>query len=213
MFGSSGLCERGVGIGKLLWRSLLLLAILSACDFAPEVQTWGVEEILDMSGKTVILIRHAKSSWKDRDLRDMERLLNKRGQRDAPMMGQRLAARWGSIDALVSSPARRALDTAEAIADELDVSRGDIVVDDRVYHASSGELLDVIVGFDEGWDRVALVGHNPGIHELAEGLTDLDVRKFPTCAIAEIHFDVEAWSHVKKVEAELLDYDYPKSGR
>ena len=84
--------------------------------------------------RTLILVRHAKSSWDSLDLPDTERPLADRGKRDAPMMGKRLAKQQGKPDLILSSPARRALTTAEIIASKLGYQTKDIVVDDRVCH-------------------------------------------------------------------------------
>ena len=94
--------------------------------------------------KTLFLIRHAKSSWDDTALPDKDRPLNDRGKRDAPKMGKRLAKRDVKPDLILSSPAKRALTTAEIIAKKLDYKLKDIVVDDRLY-----------AGAAAGWPLVA----------------------------------------------------------
>ena len=94
--------------------------------------------------KTLFLIRHAKSSWEDTALADKDRPLSDRGRRDAPKMGKRLAKRDVKPDLILSSPARRALTTAEIIAKKLDYKRKDIVVEDRLYSGAVHDLLKVI---------------------------------------------------------------------
>ena len=94
--------------------------------------------------KTLFLIRHAKSSWDDTALPDKDRPLNDRGQRDAPKMGERLAKRDVKPDLILSSPAVRALRTAEIIAKKLDYRRK-IVVNERLYAVGADDLLDVII--------------------------------------------------------------------
>src|SRR5437899_10475758 len=93
------------------------------------------------SMKTLFLVRHAKSSWDDTALPDKDRPLNDRGKRDAPKMGERLAKRDVKPDLILSSPARRALTTAEIIAKKLDYKRKDIVADDRLYAGEADDLL------------------------------------------------------------------------
>ena len=92
--------------------------------------------------KTLFLIRHAKSSWDDPALPDKDRPLGDRGRRDAPKMGKRLAKRDVKPDLILSSPARRALKTAEIIAKKLDYKLKDIVVDDRLYTGAVHDLLN-----------------------------------------------------------------------
>ena len=109
--------------------------------------------------KTLFLIRHAKSSWDDTALPDKDRPLGDRGRRDAPKMGKRLAKRDVKPDLILSSPARRALTTAEIIAKKLNYKRKDIVVDDRLYAAAVHGLLNVIHGLGDKLERVILFGH------------------------------------------------------
>src|SRR5215470_8706335 len=111
--------------------------------------------------KTLYLVRHAKSSRDDPSLPDKERPLNKRGRRDAPRMGERLAKRDVKPDLILSSPAVRALATAEIVSRKLGYAIKDIVVDERLYGADPNDLLDVIHELGEKPKRVMLFGHNP----------------------------------------------------
>ena len=143
--------------------------------------------------KDLILIRHAKSSWKESSLDDRERPLNRRGERDAPEMGARLARRRWRPDQIVSSPAVRALTTARMIAKKLDYARSDIVVEERLYGASVVELLDVIRKADESATRLMLFGHNPGLTELANHLGPREIPNLPTCGVLHLRFDADVW--------------------
>ena len=123
-------------------------------------------------------------------------------------MGKRLAKRHVRPDLLMSSPALRALTTAQLIADELGYARNDIVVDDRLYASSANELLDVIHALDQKLDRVILFGHNPEFTDLAHRLSS-DIADMPTCAVAEFHFDTKKWSDVGNVEPAESALDDP----
>jgi phosphohistidine phosphatase len=136
--------------------------------------------------KTLFLIRHAKSSWDDPALSDKDRPLGDRGRRDAPRMGKRLAKRNVKPDLILSSPARRALTTAEIIAKKLDYKRKDIVVDDRLYASAVDGLLNVIHGLGDNLERVILFGHNPELTELAHRLSG-EITHMPTCAVRDWH--------------------------
>ena len=160
--------------------------------------------------KTLFLIRHAKSSWDDPALPDMDRPLNDRGRRDAPKMGERLAKRDVKPDLILSSPAMRALKTAEIIAKKLDYRRKDIVVDDRLYAVGADDLLDVIHKLDDKLERVMLFGHNPELTELAHRLSN-KITHIPTCAVAEFTFDAKSWSKIGKVKPAKVALDYPKT--
>jgi len=160
--------------------------------------------------KTLFLIRHAKSSWGDTALPDEDRPLNERGRRDAPKMGERLAKRDVKPDLILSSPAMRAVKTAEIIAKKLDYRRKDIVVDDRLYAVGADDLLDVLHKLSDKLERVMLFGHNPELTELAHRLSS-EITHMPTCAVAEFTFDAKSWSKIGKVKPAKVALDYPKS--
>src|SRR6266540_2139931 len=149
--------------------------------------------------KTLFLIRHAKSSWDDTALPDKDRPLGDRGRRDAPKMGKRLAERDVNPDLILSSPAMRALTTAQIIAKKLDYKLKDIVVDDRLYASAADDLLDVIHELGNKLERVMLVGHNPELTELAKRLSS-KIASMPTCAVAEFTFDAKSWSDIGKAK-------------
>ena len=159
--------------------------------------------------KTLFLVRHAKSSRDDPSLPDRNRPLDDRGKQDAPKMGKRLAKRGVKPDLVVSSPALRALTTAQLIAEEVGYKRKDIVVDDRLYASNPDDLLAVIRELDKKLDRVMLVGHNPEFTDLAHRLSS-EIIDMPTSAVAEISFDTKAWSDVGEVEPARAMLDYPK---
>ena len=159
--------------------------------------------------KTLFLIRHAKSSWDNAALPDKERPLNDRGRRDAPKMGERLAKRDVKPDLILSSPAVRALSTAEFIAEKLDYRRKDIVVTERLYAAEVDDLLDVIRQLGDELKCVMLFGHNPEFTELAHRLSG-EIAHMPTCAIAEFTFDAKSWSGIDSVKPAQILLDYPK---
>jgi phosphohistidine phosphatase len=159
--------------------------------------------------KTLFLIRHAKSSWDNTALTDKDRPLNHRGEREARTMGKRLAKRDVRPDLILSSPAARALTTAEIIAKKLDYKRKKIVVDDRLYAVEADDLLDVIRKVDDGAERVMLVGHNPELTELAHRLSG-KITHLPTCAVAEFTFDAKSWSRIGKDKPAKVALDSPK---
>jgi phosphohistidine phosphatase len=159
--------------------------------------------------KTLFLIRHAKSSWDDPALSDEERPLNDRGRRDAPRMGERLAKRDVKPDLILSSPAVRALSTAEILAKKLDYRRKDIVVTERLYAVDADELLDVIHHLADRVERVMLFGHNPELTELAHRLSG-EITHMPTCAVAEFTFDAKSWSKIGTLKPAEVRLDYPK---
>ncbi|HJV95899.1 MAG TPA: histidine phosphatase family protein [Albitalea sp.] len=159
--------------------------------------------------KTLFLVRHAKASHGDPSLRDRDRPLDERGLHDAPAMGKRLAKHDAKPDLLLSSPALRALTTAQLMADELGCKRKDIVVDDRLYASSPETLLAIIRALDKKLDRVMLFGHNPEFSELSHRLA-MQVGDMPTCAVAEFSFDTTAWSDVGEFAPVKAQLTLPK---
>ena len=160
--------------------------------------------------KLLTLIRHAKSSWKQAGIDDFDRPLNGRGERDAPRMGKRLADAGAVPDLIISSSARRALRTAQVIAEQLGIDPADVVLGSNLYLASPGQMLDTLRGLDPSLRHAALVAHNPGIGDLLNGLTGCRIDNVPTCGIARLRLDVERWSQTDLGVAELLEFDYPK---
>jgi phosphohistidine phosphatase len=160
--------------------------------------------------KTLFLVRHAKSSWKDATLADRDRPLNKRGKRDAPRMGKRLASRGARPDIMITSPAIRARKTATKIANEIGYTKHRIVVDESMYLGGTTGMLKVIRSLDHGVSTAILFGHNPGMTDLVNYLAHTDIENVPTCGVAEIHFNADSWADVVGGGGELADFDYPK---
>jgi len=161
--------------------------------------------------KRLTLVRHGKSGQKDGSLPDFERPLSRRGKEDAPEMGRRLAARGVIPDALVTSPAKRARKTAEKIARALDFPKDEIRDDSRVYDAGVGTLISVLRDFDDAWDHVLLVGHNPGFTDLANLLGGLAIDNVPTCGVVCLDLADTSWQKAAEGSGTLVFFDFPKN--
>ncbi|MFZ4056622.1 MAG: SixA phosphatase family protein [Ferruginibacter sp.] len=163
--------------------------------------------------KTVLLIRHAKSSWEIGVGSDFERPLNERGKRDAPMMAQRLLAKQLPIDAFVSSTANRAATTAAFFIEAFGRKKSEIEYVSKLYHADWDVFLDTIHHFNDSNNTVAIFSHNPGITYTANILTNEDVSldNMPTCGIFAITFNVKHWKDIKVGMGKMLFFDYPKA--
>lgn len=166
--------------------------------------------------KELLIIRHAKSDWSFQ-VSDFDRPLNERGFRDAPDMARRLLASSGSSEVpqlLVSSPAKRALTTAQIFAEILQSPSRQIQIVPEIYEASVDELLTIINGLDNQHERVALFGHNPGVSNLVNHLTDSDdAIPLPTCAIASVRFDIDDWAEISGGTGVLQGLQYPKDNQ
>jgi len=117
--------------------------------------------------KTLILVRHAKSSWDDVTLPDFDRPLNHRGKKDAPRMAKRLKDKIKDIDAFISSPAKRAKKTAKLFIEEFDRDEEEIILVQALYHAGIDDFYQTIHDADNKFKSIALFSHNPGITSFA----------------------------------------------
>lgn len=160
--------------------------------------------------KRLLLCRHAKSSWKEASLSDIERPLNKRGKRNAPEMGKRLAGRGILPDLIASSPAKRAQSTARRLAKKLDYPKNNIVIIDSLYGASIRQMTEIVRGLDNSFDTVYLVGHNPEITIFANYLGRLNIDNVPTCGVVALELNAVSWCDVDKDKGKLIFFDYPR---
>jgi phosphohistidine phosphatase len=159
--------------------------------------------------KTIALIRHAKSSWKDTTLPDLDRPLNRRGRLNAPEMGRRLQEQPVSLKRVFSSPAVRAMETAEWLMPSLGLSDAKLEVVTPLYTFNYEDILAWLRSLDRDADRFALICHNPAITDLVNFLTLMQINKIPTCGIALMQVDVNHWQDLGA--AELSYFGFPKS--
>ena len=161
--------------------------------------------------KTVILIRHAKSSWDDPSMSDFDRPLNERGKKDAPEMAARLLKRKQKVDAFISSPAKRAKKTAAIFAREYGIDKDDLVLVEKLYHASERDFLEVISQLPETLENIAVFSHNPGLTDFVNTLTDkIRTDNVPTSGMFAVSFEGN-WQMFKDAPKEFLFFDYPKN--
>ncbi len=160
--------------------------------------------------KTLLIIRHAKSSWDSASMPDINRPLNDRGKKDAPAMARRLINAGILIDRFISSPARRAKETAEAFAHESARKSKDIEFVTELYHALPPVFKKVIAGLDDKDDTVALFAHNPGITAFANMLTTVRLDNMPTCAVFAVTGEAEHWQDFLAAGTQFLFFHYPK---
>jgi phosphohistidine phosphatase len=166
--------------------------------------------------KTLTLLRHAKSGWDDHVARDFDRPLNPRGRRAARTVGLEMKAQGLAFGLVLASPARRVIETLEEVAAGFGPIEPGFV--QRLYLASTATLLDIVRAAPDGVERLLLVGHNPGLEELAlclSGRDDAGLRgevevKYPTGTVAEIAFPVERWTDVTEGTGSLIRFIRPR---
>jgi phosphohistidine phosphatase len=159
--------------------------------------------------KSVLVLRHAKSSWKHPDLTDHERPLNKRGKHDAPSMGRLLKREHLIPDIIISSTAIRARTTAQAVA-KASGYKAEITFNRSLYAAGPQAYIDALHDLSDENVRVLMTGHNPGLEELVELLTG-EIHLMPTCSLAHLKFRVEKWSEIdNKSKGQMAEIWRPR---
>ena len=159
--------------------------------------------------KTLLILRHAKSSWDNSRLVDHDRPLSSRGKEDAPRMGRLLAREDLVPDLIISSSAERALTTAELAA----ISAGyeaEIQITRHLYHADPESYIELLQQVADSHERVIVVGHNPGMEELVEQLGG-HYQRMPTAALAQIELPIESWGELdEETNGRLVNLWRPK---
>jgi phosphohistidine phosphatase len=159
--------------------------------------------------KTLILLRHAKSSWKFPELSDRDRPLTKRGEKAAPRIGKWLKKKDIIPQNILCSTALRACSTAEAIAEKLGYKE-EITYLDSLYMAEPAAIIEALHAVPDKTKRVMVVGHNPGLEGLVQILSR-KVESLPTASIAVIKLPIETWSELNfGVEGKLVEIVRPR---
>ncbi|WP_097461174.1 SixA phosphatase family protein [Mangrovitalea sediminis] len=153
--------------------------------------------------KTLTLLRHAKSSWKDTSLKDFDRPLNKRGKKQSAAMGDLLASLHWSPDILVASPAVRTYNTARCVGAHLSLKTSALTTDKTLYNADWSQLFECICRTPDHIDHLMICAHNPGLTDVINRLSDSHITNLPTCGLAAIRFSVKSWSGLDQVQGTL----------
>lgn len=158
--------------------------------------------------KTLFILRHAKSSWDNAALSDFERPLNERGLKAAPLMGEVMKKNRFQPEIVLSSPARRAEQTATLIKQSAEIGSA-IRFDERIYEASPARLLEVISEQSEKLESILIVGHNPGLEGLLKFFIG-ELQPMPTAALAVVDLETDKWSEVSSSKGNLRTLIRPK---
>jgi phosphohistidine phosphatase len=159
--------------------------------------------------KTILILRHGKSSWGHNQLADHDRPLKKRGKHDAPRMGQLIYAEGVVPDAILSSTAFRARDTAELAAEACGFA-GEIQFRRDLYHSWPEDIFDILRSLNADIEIAMVVSHNPGLEALLYSLTDVD-EWLPTAALAQVRVDIATWNDLTdETEGELVNLWRPQ---
>lgn len=160
--------------------------------------------------KKLFLIRHAKSSWDEEGLTDFERPLNKRGKRDAPFMASLLNKEKIKPDLIISSPANRAISTAQIFAEELDYPSEKILIEKIIYLSGIKQLEEIVQSIPDSNKTVLIFGHNPSLTYYANHLGNKFIDNIPTCGIVGLEPGDKSWREVERGICKTFFFEYPK---
>ena len=160
--------------------------------------------------KTLIIVRHAKSSWANIGQRDFDRTLNERGKEDAPQMAKKLLDTNIKVDTFISSSAKRARKTAKAFIEAYGKTKEDIILSDNLYNASVTTFYETVAALKDEQLAVTIFAHNPGITDFVNTLCNRKIDEMPTCAMFAVQIPITSWKHFKEADKEFLFFKYPK---
>ncbi len=162
--------------------------------------------------KTLLIIRHAKSSWALIGQSDTDRPLNNRGNKDAPEIANRLLNKNIPIDLFLSSTAVRAKETCIHFSKAFKAKNNNIQFTDDLYHASSKKIFDVIASINNEFNCAAVFTHNPGITDFVNELsTAVKIDNMPTCGVFAVEASIEKWKDFEQCDKRFVLFDYPKN--
>ena len=160
--------------------------------------------------KTLLVMRHAKSSWADPGMKDHSRPLNKRGRRSAPIMAQRISVHKNLPQKVLSSDSQRTRETASLMMDEGLFAGHQIQYHERLYLASAADLIEACMEFGAESDCLMLLAHNPGMTYLVNHISDARLDNLPTAGVACIEFDIDSWKELETKTGKLLWLEFPR---
>jgi phosphohistidine phosphatase len=160
--------------------------------------------------KQLYLVRHAKSDWGHEGLMDIDRPLNERGYGDAYLMSKNFLKANEVPELLISSAATRALSTAMIFARTFAYPENEIDISTSIYEAPSSDIREVVMAIDEHYSRVMLFGHNPGLTNFFNEVSDSFLDNIPTCGVIGLQFSGSSWQDIFDKKAKTLFSDFPK---
>lgn len=159
--------------------------------------------------RQLILVRHAKSSWKELKLNDFDRPLNRRGKENLKMMSKLISERYSAPDLILSSPAERAKATAIGFAEKLKYEKDKIIFLDDLYMANEEEIAEIISKQNDDVDSIAVFGHNPGLTDFVNLFSDSYIDNIPTCGIVHLKMK-NNWKEIEHKIFSIVEFIYPK---
>lgn len=163
--------------------------------------------------KTLIVIRHAKSSWAQPGVHDFDRPLNERGNIDAPKMTTILAKKELKIDILITSPAKRAMATAKIFLEELGLPRDKLIEIPALYLAPVKTFYREVASFKDDLEVTLLFSHNPGVTDFVNSFDCMPIYNMPTCGMYGVQAAIDSWNDFEAGEKQFLFFEFPKGAQ
>lgn len=160
--------------------------------------------------KTLYLVRHAKSSWDNANTADFDRPLNKRGEKAAPFMAELMQKKCVSPDLILSSPANRALTTAEIFCETLEYPQEKIEQRIEIYEGGLNHMLQLVRRIPDNCSTTMLFGHNPTLTSFANFISGQHLENIVTCGVVRLDMNTDSWEETMMNSGELVWYEYPK---
>jgi|TARA_B100000745_G_scaffold230192_1_gene154451 phosphohistidine phosphatase len=160
--------------------------------------------------KNLYLTRHAKSSWGNPGLADIDRPLNSRGKKAAPSMGKLIMDKGEKPELLISSPANRAFSTAKVFASAMGLHETDVLIKDTIYGAGVHQLLNLVQDVDDLYNSIMLFGHNPTFTSFGNMVSGENIMNIVTCGVVRIDFEFSSWKNIDFNSGRMIYYEYPK---
>jgi len=160
--------------------------------------------------KNLYLTRHAKSSWGNPGLADIDRPLNSRGKKAAPLMGKLIMDKGEKPELLISSPANRAFSTAKVFASAMGLHETDVLIKDTIYGAGVHQLLNLVQDVDDLYNSIMLFGHNPTFTSFGNMVSGENIMNIVTCGVVRIDFEFSSWKNIDFNSGRMIYYEYPK---
>ena len=159
--------------------------------------------------KKLIIIRHCKSSWSDLTLNDFDRPLNNRGVQDGNLMSKELSKKIDNVDLLISSSSKRTRLTADFFIELIKINKISFI--DDLYHSSSENIINKLKKISNTNESIMVIGHNPGLTDLVNKLTSINLYNLPTCGVAIVNLNIKNWDLINNFSKYDLEWmKFPK---
>ena len=159
--------------------------------------------------KKLIIIRHCKSSWSDLSLNDFDRPLNNRGVQDGNLMSKELSKKIDNVDLLISSSSKRTRLTADFFIESIKINKISFI--DDLYHSSSENIISKLKKISNTHESIMVIGHNPGLTDLVNKLTSINLYNLPTCGVAIVNLNIKNWDLINNFSKYDLEWmKFPK---